>query len=339
MHSTYNIKLLMVPCAILGMSIVSTPALAYCQDYWTAAYKCSQGCGSCGGGNISPPVNNYEEERRAQEAAAERQRQQDETDRIERERLAEEKRIEEKRKNDEFIHNRDATAKTLKGNIGVSTSPNDGGLKGSSKIDTGLKELHGSDRVTRDIQGRQAAWKQLHCAAALSGYAFAAVSKKTPDYQESSFLLDQALNALNGQTLGVACPSAPAFPTSPGHAINMEQVKQTQKIIISRALVITQRMQQRAEPPAASPVSAKATTETSDEKARRVQRDLNQANNQKITGKAQAEINQQERDRQELAQLILANSDIEKGKLTSVSVSTGDEATPKARRKSVPAPQ
>jgi hypothetical protein len=28
---------------------------SHCQSYWTAAYKCSQGCGSCGGGHSSPP--------------------------------------------------------------------------------------------------------------------------------------------------------------------------------------------------------------------------------------------------------------------------------------------
>jgi hypothetical protein len=285
--------------------------------------------------------------RRAQEAAAEAERQrQEEADGIERERLAEEKR----KKDAEFIRDRNATARTLKGGtIGTAAAPNDGGLKGSSTLDTGLKELRGSDRVARDVQGPQAAWKQLHCAAALSGYAFAALSKPTqgkpaenfqdPDYQEFSFLANQALNALNGQALGVACPAAPPFPDLKGRAVDMDQVKEAEKKILNRALVIAERMKQRGDKPAASPGPAQAANETPDEKMRRVQRELNQANSRKITGKTQQEIDQQERDRKELARLILANNRLEKGELTSVSVEIPKDEARRAPRKPAPASQ
>jgi hypothetical protein len=283
--------------------------------------------------------------RRAQEAAAEAERQrQEEADGIERERLAEEKR----KKDAEFIRDRDATAHTLKGGvIGTTAAPNDGGLKGSSTLDTGLRELRDSDRVARDVQGPQAAWKQLHCAAALSGYAFAALSKpaqgkaenfQDPDYQEFSFLAKEALNALNGQTLGVACPAAPPFPDLKGRAVDMDKVKEAEKKILGRALVIAERMKQRGDKPAASAEVAQSANETPDEKMRRVQRELNQANSRKITGKTQQEIDQQERDRKELAKLILANSRLEKGELTAVSVEIPKEE-PRARRKPAAVPQ
>jgi hypothetical protein len=276
---------------------------------------------------------------RAQAAAAA------EAERLEREHLAEEQR----KKNAEFIRDRDATARTLKGGaIGITAAPNDGGLKGSSTHDTGLKELRGSDRAVRDVQGPQAAWKQLHCAAALSGYAFAALSKPVPgkpaenfqgpDYQEFSFLAGQALNALNGQPLGVACPAAPPFPDLKGRAVDMDQVKEAEKKLLGGALVIAERMKQRDDRPAASPEAAQTVAETAEEKMRRVQREVNQVNSRKITGKTQQEIDQQERDRKELARLILANNRLEKGELTSVSVEIPKDE-PRARRKPAAVPQ
>lgn len=59
MNHSFNIKMRLVLWILLGgCGLVSAPPMAYsqshCQSYWTAAYKCSQGCGSCGsssGGN------------------------------------------------------------------------------------------------------------------------------------------------------------------------------------------------------------------------------------------------------------------------------------------------
>lgn len=308
--------------------------------------SCEDACygtrSSPGSGNATPSYD-YGAAQRAQEAAnAAAKKRQEEADRVERERQAEIKR----QKDAKFIRDRDAAATTLKGGIGTAVAPNNGGLKGSSRVDsglkgtveTGLKELRGSDRVVRDLQGPQAAWKQLHCAAALSGYAFAAVKQTTPDYQESSFLLAQAQNALEGQPLGVECPATPPFPELHGRVVEMDQVKEAEKKILNRAVVIVERMQQRGNPPAAITAPARDAAETSDEKMRRVQRELNDANRQKISGRTQKEIDQQEKDRKELANLILANSHLEKGELTNVSVDTGEEEAPKPRRKSVPVP-
>jgi hypothetical protein len=314
-----------------------------CESYWTAEYKCMQGCGPCAGSSSgsgnSTPSYDYGAAQRAHQAAAdaeaERQRQQADADRIEQERLAEEKR----KKDADFIRNRDNTV--LKGSVGASVFQNNGALKGGSLVSSGLKELSPRDRPTPGLQGDQAAWKQLHCAAALSGYAFAAVKQSTPDYQESSFLLAQASNALNGQSLNVECPAAPAFPDMRSRAVDMNQVRESEKTLINRAVVVVERMKQRNAPATVLPETAKKEPETSDDKLRRVQRELNQANSQKISGKTKAEIDAQEQDRKELTKLILANERLEKGELISVVADTGQAAdTPRSRRKpvAVPAP-
>jgi hypothetical protein len=342
----------MIFLTMLGIAcFASAPAMAAEPAWWTQqkrdcglpsnlAYNSWDGI--CRASSYDDGAAQRAREAAAAAAAAERQRQA-EAERVERERLAEEKR----QKDAKFIRDRDAAATTLKGGIGTSVAPNSGGLKGSSRVDgglrgssieTGLKELRSDDNVARDLRGHQAAWKQLHCAAALSGYAFAAVKKTTPDYQESSFLLAEAQRALEGQPLGVACPDTPPFPELHGRAVEMDQVKAAEKKILSRAAVIVERMQQRSNPPAAKTAPASDAAETPDEKMRRVQRELNDANRQKISGRTQQEIDQQEKDRKELANLILANSRLEKGELTSVSVNTGEEEAPRPRRKSVPVP-
>ena len=356
MIHTYNIKMRAALWTIAVTCLASAPAMAGEPEWWTRqkrecdlpsslAYNNWDGqCKSSSGGSTSTSSYDYAAAQRAQaEADAAEKKRQEDAERIERERLAEEKR----RKDAKFISDRDAAATTLKGGIGTTAVPNNGGLKGSSKVDnglkgstveTGLKELRGGDRVVRDLQGPQAAWKQLHCAAALSGYAFAAVKQTTPDYQESSFLLAQAQKALEGQSLGVECPATPPFPEMHGRAVEMDRVKEAEKKIISRAVVIVERMQKSSNPPATITAPARDAAETSDEKMRRVQRELNDANRKKISGKTQLEIDQQEKDRKELANLILANSRLEKGELTSVSVDTSEEEAPKPRRKSVPVP-
>ncbi len=150
MKHTNKIRMRAALWAMLSIAcLASPPAMAYCQPYWTAAYKCAQGCGSCGGGGNNAPSRDYEAERRAQEAAAEAERQrQAEADRIERERLAA-----EKRKNDEFIRNRDAAANSLKGSSGSPGSAmsqlkglantDNAGLKGSGFDSGGRSHLKG----------------------------------------------------------------------------------------------------------------------------------------------------------------------------------------------------
>lgn len=307
-----------------------------------------------GGGGYQAPSYDYEAERRAQEANAEAERQrQVEADRIERERLAEEKR----KRDAEFIRNRDATASTLRGtSIGTRASPNDRGLRGSSTVDTGLRELRVGDRGGSDLHGPQAAWKQLHCAAALSGYAMAALDKpmsgdpkkhfQEPNYQEFSFLAAQASNALHGQALSVECPAVPPLPELQARPVDMHQAKEVQKQILSRATGIVERMQKRGNQtdaasgagPGAAPAANPPAIETADEKLRRVQRELNRINREKITGITKQEIDQQERDRKDLAKLALVNEKVQKGEFVDLrvddtSLADGDTS------KSAPAPR
>ena len=257
---------------------------------------------------------------RAQEAAAaERQRQQDEADRI--------AAVEKKRKEEEqakFLRERDKLVEKLKGSIGHPASPGNGGLKGSSTVNRDLKELRGSDRGTRDTQGTQTAWKQLHCAAEIAGFALAALGQRG-DYDEFGGLSIEALKSLDGQRLTVECHAAPPFPGLHG-PVDMEQGKQIQRTILSRAAAIAERMKQRGDQPTVSPSPAQTATETSGDKMRRVQRELNDQNSKKVTGTTQHDMAQQERDRKELTKLILANNGLEKGELTSVSVVLEDDA-------------
>lgn len=207
-----------------------------------------------GGGGYRAPSYDYEAARRAQEAAADAERQRRaEEDRIERERLAEEKRKKDE-KDADFIRERDATANTLRGTgIGVRASPNDGGLRGSGGVDTGLREMQAGDRVDGTPKGPEAAWQQLHCAAALSGYAFAALNKampgkpaenfQHPDYQEFSYLAGQASKAMAGEALGVQCGKAPPMPDLRGKAADFDRLKQTQQRMIEHAPKLLERIQ------------------------------------------------------------------------------------------------
>lgn len=157
-----------VSLSILGIACLAPlPGMAdACQPYWTAAYKCAQGCGPCGGSSGNSGNSGYDDGavRRAQQAeaaaAAERQRQQAaEAERIERERVERERIAAKKRADDAaFIRDRDAAASSLKGSSGGGDAVSQ--LKGLAGADNpnlkgsgfdsgsgGLKELHGSDRT------------------------------------------------------------------------------------------------------------------------------------------------------------------------------------------------
>lgn len=343
--------------SLLAVLMIATTSEALAQEpaWWTQQKKdcglssslayndwVAQGmpCNSSGGRNSgNPPPINYEAERIERERLAKEKAEA--VAAAERERLAAEKR--KKEKDAEFIRDRDSAASTLKGSSGTAASQLKGlsgtdnsGLKGSGfdMGSTGLKELRGDDRGARDQQGPQTAWKQLHCAAEIAGFALRALQKG--EYGEFGVLSAEAMKALDGRRIDVVCNAAPPFPDLHGRAVDMDQVKEVEKKILSRATAISERMKQRGEQPTLSPDPAQTAKETPEEKIRRVQRELNQANSQKITGKTQNEIDQQERDRKELAKLIIANNGLAKGELTSVGVNDYlEEAVPpsKPRRK------
>ncbi|MBI1912634.1 MAG: hypothetical protein HYS21_11615 [Deltaproteobacteria bacterium] len=173
MKHTYNIKMRMALWAAVGIiCFASAPATAGEPAWWTQqkrdcglpsnlAYNDWDGKCNSTTGITSAPGYDYEAARRAQEAAAaaERQRQQEEADRIEREHQAEIKR------QADFIRDRDAAAKTLKGSSGQAmdqlkglSGTDSSGLKGSGfdTGNTGLKGLRGSDNADQKARSQPA---------------------------------------------------------------------------------------------------------------------------------------------------------------------------------------
>lgn len=106
---------------------------------------------------------------------------------------------------------RDAATATLKGGTGTPFF-GAGALRGAPPAGVGIRELKPETSI-RDLGGPQAAWKELNCAASLSGSAIGALrGRAAPDYDEFSFLTREATNALNGDPIGVQCPAAPPMP-------------------------------------------------------------------------------------------------------------------------------
>ena len=152
----YTTKLCAALCAVLGMACFSSGSAWAGEPAWWTKQKRDCGLpsdlaynnwnGQCGGSaNNSPaPAVDYEAERRQQEAAAAAAA------------AAAERRIkEEAERQAAFIRSRDEAASTLKGSIGTSSSPNNGGLKGSS--DYGLKGAvsdHGLKGSTTPASGQ-----------------------------------------------------------------------------------------------------------------------------------------------------------------------------------------
>lgn len=182
----------------------------------------SGGSGGSGGSRRTPPRGpspaEVEAERearlKAEEAEREARRRAEEAAEAAREEDARKQaayEAEQKRQQEEqarFILDRDAAAAALKTPIGRTVTPNSDGLK-SPLVDLGLK-APATDQ--RDLQGAQAAWKQLNCAAAISQGAFAALKLQSrtttdlPQFEDFKYLAGEAINALNGAPRGVACP-------------------------------------------------------------------------------------------------------------------------------------
>jgi hypothetical protein len=162
MKFTYHIKICAALWAILGaVCLAAAPASAAEPSWWTEqkrtcglpsnlAYNNWDGkCNSSGGSTSAPSYDDGAAQRAQSAAAAAAAQRQADADRIER--LAEEKR----KKDAEFIRNRDAAARTLKGSSGAAMNQLKGlsgtdsfGLKGSGfDTGTGLKGLRGSDPV------------------------------------------------------------------------------------------------------------------------------------------------------------------------------------------------
>lgn len=297
------------------------------------ASSCDEVC--YGSSRSSTPSRDYEAERRAQEQAeAERRAEAERQAELERQRKAEEerRRQEEADRQAKFIRDRDDAAGSLRGSTGMNITPNTSGgtvLRGSTPLkaepglkdalkDTGLRGTQPAKNAAKSEQ--QKAWQQVHCAAFIAQYALAALQTKG-DYDEFSTLSVQAFKALDGQQPNVECGTAPAFPNMNGKTVDMDRVISTERQVLERATKIAERMKQRGDKPGSmQPTMTKPpANETQIEKVRREQRELNVINTAKNTGKTQQEINQQEKDRKELANLVIRNNDLESGKLVDRS--------------------
>jgi hypothetical protein len=291
--------------------------------------------------NTSADTRSRDEARAREEAEA---RAREEAEAAERGRISEAKRKKDKEEKDaKFIRDRDAAANMLKGSTGTST-PNDFGLKGSR--DYGLKDavadpgLKGSTNLKPDPSKQAAAWRQLHCAASIFSYALSALQTKG-DYDEYGTLSVEAMKALEGKRLSVECKSAPTVPNVGGTEVDVEKLRLAEKELIERANALAQRMiqtpaatssPQTSQPPMSQPAAAQPCTGSRMERLRCTQARLNEINQKKTTGHTKEEISAEEKNRQELAKLILINNGLEKGEL-SVSVNTTEETAPSPRKK------
>lgn len=238
------------------------------------------------------PVPDYGAEQRARE----------ETDRQERE--EETKRLEAERQR-QFIENRDEGAKLLKGNTGAAGF----GLKGVDPSESGLRKP--DKPVSRDIGGKQAAWKQLHCASSITGGALIALQNGVE--QEFSYLVGEAAKALNGEQLGVECKSAPPLPEPKGRALDLDRIKAKQKQILERATKVAERMRPEPSVTPAQPAPPPAEGEDEIARLRRQQAAINRVQERKYDPTSQEAIKREQQAKQELTKLILENKKIEKG--------------------------
>lgn len=304
-------------CFALNRADVDAYCAARNATYSTSSQRCvcNSGYTESGGtcvstGGSSGPSRDYEAERRAQEQAeaerqAEEQRKRDAE--LEQQRIdAENKRIqEEAAKKAKFIKDRDSTH--LRGSTGISITPNKSSSTGfrDALKDTGLRGS--SQPAANKEQGKQAAaLKQVHCVAAITGFALTAL--ENGDNQEFDTLIREASTKFDGGRPNVECPAAPSMPDLKNSKVNMEQLQGKQKQILERAGKLAERMKQtEGKKQEAQPATQIPANETDLEKTVRVQKELNKKNSEKVYG-TQQEINQKEKDRKELTKLILENN-------------------------------
>ena len=96
---------------------------------------------------------------------------------------------------------------------------------------------------------KQAAWRQLHCAASILKPAIEALGidgARTPDYREFRFLSAEAGNAMNGGRVSVACDSAPPFPQLSASLPepSMDRVVAAQGRMVARVALLGDKLEQ-----------------------------------------------------------------------------------------------
>lgn len=219
------VVIVLVVCAVPRWAHAQTPT-GDCIDYNGHVVRCTaRSGGSSGGSTYTGPSEAEIEAERAR--AAERERLAEAQRKLEQQRKldAEKKKQEEA----DWKHGVAEAASSLKGVSsddmqlkGVNTGSF--GLKGTSPDEAASNPLYGikarkSDNYSRDVS---TAWKQVHCAAELAGYAVADLQKietgaaDARELDEIKYLAGEANNALNGNPVGVQCSAAPAMPSMKG---------------------------------------------------------------------------------------------------------------------------
>ena len=134
-----------------------------------------------------------------------------------------------------------------------------------------------------------------------------------------------------------------------GGEVDVEKLQTAEKNLIERGNALVDRMKKGGATPTAAqtpkpaepPPTQQPCTGTKAERMKCTQSRLNDVNSKKILGQTTAAISEEEKNRQELAKLVLVNNGLEKGDL-SVIVNTSEQATPATRRhrpgKPVPTP-
>jgi beta-glucosidase-like glycosyl hydrolase len=186
-------------------------ALSTARNACAGGSKFSSG-GCTGFDDYRPPPPGPQQPSIDSELERQRQEEQNRKEAEEKKRLQEE---EEKRLQEEarkkFEEDKKSTLESLKGLDSGSLTIKGGtdifGIKGSPEVT--LKKPEGEPvQVT-------GAWRQLHCASYISGFALKAAfpkDRREVDIEEVHYLTEQAMNALNGAPVGVECPQAPPPP-------------------------------------------------------------------------------------------------------------------------------
>jgi len=273
---------------------------------------------ACNAGGTERPHVDYEAERRRRleqeriQAEQQRQREQEEAQA-------------------RFTLDRDIAARTLHGSevidtpIGLRITDN---AVGVPRIKGDLPEARlrqPAPPTERNITGANAAWKQLHCSASILNPAIASLnldSGRAIDATEFHYLANEALKALNGDRLGVACGEAPAIPVT--RRADMTQYVTAQRRLVQRAETIVSKLEspQVSAPVAHSQQSENANplTATSEGSAH-------------STGLSRREVDLAKAELKKIQQVekkIERGEDVER-EITSIAIGA-DEAPPKRPR-------
>lgn len=130
-----------------------------------------------------------------------------------------------------------------KGDLKPIDSGNTFGLTPSNP---GLSDLRPLDnRIERNF-GKDPVWSQLNCAVDLLGRALSAAESAPgaqPSFNESRNLLNEALNALNGDREGAPCKMGGPLPRISGRAPDLSRAVTKERELLERARITVDKLE------------------------------------------------------------------------------------------------